>query len=205
MRIPGSDKDGLTVLHQVVIDGTDMQVPPDRGVDIDSVDRVGRTALYIAVLKEDENAARFLIEKGANVNICDAEGMPPVYFASASPSSAGVLQLLLENNADVNVKGRHGSALHVAASNRNVTAVRMLMNYHADPNVRDSFGNTPVDCAVSDDNDAHAMDIASWDMRGVFFAAKTAYDRNRNADILAPIRQQAEADRLATVFLLEQA
>ena len=44
------------------------------GVDVNSVDKYGKTALWIAVQKQDTEMVKFLLANGADVNVVAASG-----------------------------------------------------------------------------------------------------------------------------------
>ena len=92
---------------------------------------------------------RTLLEIGANPNpdIGDHAGFPPLIAAlSCSRSTAGsparpevldILTLLLEFGADPNQRGINDyTPLHMAVAERNLPAVRLLLDSGADPGLR---------------------------------------------------------------------
>jgi uncharacterized protein len=54
----------------------------DRGADINAVSENGQTALHLAVTVRSESFIRFLIERGARVDIQDKQGRTPIDVAS---------------------------------------------------------------------------------------------------------------------------
>lgn len=90
---------------------------------------------------------RTLLEMGANPNPEDHSGFPPLIAALSCthphPGSAGrsdvlpILKVLLEFKADPNQRGINDyTALHMAVSERNLEAVRLLLHAGADPHLR---------------------------------------------------------------------
>ena len=58
------------------------------------------------------------------------------------------MRLLLDRGADVNERdGISGTALHMAAANANVDAVKLLIDRGADVNARTTAGTTPLEAA----------------------------------------------------------
>jgi ankyrin repeat protein len=75
----------------------------DRGADINAVSENGQTALHLAVTVRSESFIRFLLERGARVDIKDKQGRTPLDVASgagargrgaATPVREGVVALL---------------------------------------------------------------------------------------------------------------
>ena len=95
---------------------------------------------------------QMLLDKGADVNT-QMEGRkcwtPLLHAVNASRES--VVQLLLDNGADANLKadeeGDVLSPLHSAAENGNTAIARMLLDRGADVRAMTRSGETPEDCA----------------------------------------------------------
>ena len=75
----------------------------DRGADINAVSENGQTALHLAVTVRSESFIRFLVERGARVDVQDKQGRTPIDVASgvgargrgaATPVREGVVALL---------------------------------------------------------------------------------------------------------------
>ena len=89
----------------------------------------GFTALHLAVFAEQADAARILIEHGADLNV-RSKGpiarVPPLGTA-AFVHSAPLAKLLLDSGADVNGEGEGGfTALDTATQNGDDELVRLL-------------------------------------------------------------------------------
>lgn len=68
----------------------------------------------------------------------------------AANASSAILELLLQHSAEVNQQNDEGiSPLHVAAMWGNAEAVRLLLDYGADPLISDDDDMTPLDHAMS--------------------------------------------------------
>jgi uncharacterized protein len=113
----------------------------------------GFTALHLAVYAEQEEAARVLIERGADVNIRSTgtiARVPPLGTA-AFVRSVPLARLLLDNGADVNGQGERGfTALHSAAQNGDDELAGLLLRRGADANVTTAQGKRPADFVQSE-------------------------------------------------------
>jgi ankyrin repeat protein len=94
------------------------------------------------------------IDEGANVNKTDRNGYTPVMILSKMYSgnmyskgeSFAILELLLENGADLNYKHKHNgnTALHYAVESQNYLLVLKLINNGANVNIKNDKGLTPL-------------------------------------------------------------
>ncbi|HPH02821.1 MAG TPA: SUMF1/EgtB/PvdO family nonheme iron enzyme [Spirochaetota bacterium] len=96
-----------------------------------------------------------LLEKGANVNDVNSDGVSPLH---AAVKHEAIVDELLKNGATVGGQGtRAGSHLQMAVSRGILRVVRKLLDHGADPNDRDIFLNHPVlASALTDDKEAIA-------------------------------------------------
>jgi len=137
----------------------------------------GTTPLLRALVNNDTEVARVLLEKGANPNIVGmgttpfllAAGVNPYGgrggggTAAAAPNTA-LLDLLIQHGADVNTKvtgvlsysmrisrsvsNTEGtSALHAAVQSGNIDMVRYLLDHGARTDLKDWSDSTPMDVA----------------------------------------------------------
>ncbi|KAJ7453199.1 ankyrin repeat-containing domain protein [Mycena latifolia] len=70
-------------------------------------------ALHAATRNGREDAVRLLLENGANADILTGEGVTPLYLASWK-GWTGIVKLLIDAGADVNIDGENGTALEAA-------------------------------------------------------------------------------------------
>jgi ankyrin repeat protein len=109
----------------------------------------GFTPLGLACYFGRDEIARYLVLKGADVNLPSNNGFKvyPLHSAAAGNYTA-IARMLIENNAQVNVKQQAGAtALHSAAQNGNIDLLIMLLEHGADVNVRMEGGKLPADLA----------------------------------------------------------
>jgi len=136
----------------------------DAGADIHVVIQ-GMTLLHNVALStgdEKETAellrtAELLIAKGLDVNARATGGeikdATPLH-AAAGKGNVSVARLLIQKGADVKARGFYDSvtALHLAARNGHQNVAELLVAKGADVNAKSTFGETPLDWALSKDH-----------------------------------------------------
>ncbi len=133
-------------------------------VQIDDVDGDGQTALHIASHVSNVAAVEKLLEKGANPNIFDKNGLSPLHVAAVS--NREILSLILEakkaktgNEGIDDVVDNHGmTALHCAVMASNEITARQLINKGADIH-QDTEGYTPLHMAAYFAKDMKIIDL----------------------------------------------
>ena len=109
----------------------------------------GFTPLGLACYFGHYEIARYLILKGAEVNMPSNNGFNvfPIHSAAAS-NYTDIAALLIESGANVNVKQQAGvTPLHSAAQNGNLDMLILLLEAGAQVNVRMEGGKLPADLA----------------------------------------------------------
>ncbi len=111
----------------------------------------GQTALHIVVERRDNTWLEFLLQKGANPNLSDKEGITPLHLATQLRFVDGV-RTLLAKEAKVDETNRQGeTALILAVHLRDTELVRVLLANGADPNRTDTLaGKSARDYASQD-------------------------------------------------------
>jgi len=129
----------------------------EKGADIDGACRpsspyAGNTPLLAAMNHTDGKLleiGKFLLEKGANVNAKDDNGVTPLHKVMVRTE---IVQLLLEKGADVNAKDKWGrTPLHCMQprySRAKAEAVRLVLEKGAQVNPVDEQGRTPLHYAA---------------------------------------------------------
>ncbi|MBQ0167816.1 MAG: ankyrin repeat domain-containing protein [Treponema sp.] len=111
---------------------------------IKATDGIGNTPLHYAAEWKLDSAIISLLEKGAYVNIQNANGETPLFNAvkSNSPSS---IAMLMKNGADWNIRDFLGNtALHASVRYDAREAAKTLIDYGVDINAQNISGKTTL-------------------------------------------------------------
>lgn len=109
----------------------------------------GYPPLGLAIFFRRPDVAKFLIERGADVNAAaqNKQRVAPVHAACAVQDYE-TLQLLLARGADPNARQEMDyTPFHDAAGRGNVEIARLLLKHGANANARTADGQTPADVA----------------------------------------------------------
>ncbi len=118
-----------------------------QGVDVNSAQGDGATALHWAAIRNDLEIGRLLIHAGANVNASTRIGALTPLFLAAAAGNAAMISELLESGASANAANSVNgtTALMKAAASGSAESVRLLLDHRADTNARESgLGQTAV-------------------------------------------------------------
>ena len=109
----------------------------------------GFTPLGLACYFGQFEVARYLVLKGADVNLPSNNGFQvyPIHSAAAG-NYTDIARMLVENGAKINVKQQAGATpLHSAAQNGNLELLILFLENGAETNVRMEGGKLPADLA----------------------------------------------------------
>lgn len=113
--------------------------------------RTGNTALHIVVERRDATWLAFLLQRGADPNIANAEGLTPLMLATNLRYMDG-MEVLLSKNANINQANSSGETpLIRAVQLRDLAMVRLLLKNGANPDQADNIaGQSARDYASVD-------------------------------------------------------
>ena len=111
----------------------------------------GDTALHIAVKRRDIPWINFLAIGGANLNVRDSQGNTPLAVAATLAFPDGI-RVLATRDANVNLANSRGETPLILAVHRgDLATVRTLVEYGADPTIKDMIaGRSARDYAKED-------------------------------------------------------
>lgn len=129
------------------------------GVDVNSPDENGRTALMLAAYDGHTEIVKLLLQRKAQVNRRDATDRTALMYASSGKNPETV-RVLLDAGANVGIvdNQENWTALMFAAAEGNVEVVKQLLASGADPTRADVDGETSVEFAV-DNGHMHVVNL----------------------------------------------
>jgi ankyrin repeat protein len=122
-----------------------------QGVDVNTPQNDGATALHWAAHRNDLAAAELLLRARANVDAANQLGATAIWLASVN-GSAPMIRALVDAGANTNVALESGETpLMAAARSGSVEAVRLLLEHHADVNASERLrGQTALMWAIDE-------------------------------------------------------
>jgi len=119
---------------------------------VNSRNENGFTPLILAVYRGNNEVAKLLVDKGADVNANSAMGT--ALMAAIVKGNTEMALYLLDHKADPNLVDDKGvTALMYAAMFRNAGIIKPLLGKGADKKLKDSQGKTAFEYAVFSGND----------------------------------------------------
>lgn len=101
-----------------------------------------KTALHMAVIAEELDVIKYLLDKGANVNAPDIYQETPLHLASKR-GMVEVVEKMVEKGANINAQDERGrTPLHYGV--QSVEVLNLLLSHGANPNIQDRFGVSPL-------------------------------------------------------------
>ncbi|WP_298138790.1 ankyrin repeat domain-containing protein [Flavobacterium sp.] len=119
---------------------------------LNSKNEYGFSPLILACYKSNNDVARYLIEKKADLDYVSQEGT--ALMAATVKGNAKLVELLLSNNANPNLTDEKGTtALMYAVQFKNEEIIQLLLKYKADKTKINNEGKTAFEFAVFSKND----------------------------------------------------
>ncbi|CAJ1454394.1 unnamed protein product [Effrenium voratum] len=149
------DRFGRTALHLACEHGKAdvVKVLLDCGARPGLEDKTGRNALHLAACCEDPSLCETLASQFPQLVFCaDSNGRTPLFYAALNAHPQAQAEVpLLQNSANINHRDCHGKvALHHAAEEGQLTAVRLLLKNKIDANAQDKEKQTALQMASSE-------------------------------------------------------
>ncbi len=117
----------------------------DQGMDVDTRDKEGVSAVLRAANAQKPQAVRFLLEAGASIDARDLSGRSLVHLAAAYPGTLGMLDEFLSRGLTVDDQFEGGvTPLMSALLRGHLEGAWALLERGADPCLRDAEGDTCV-------------------------------------------------------------
>lgn len=140
------------ILHAAIKSKNELQHLLDTGVDIDSQNNDGVTALMVAVFSYGNAIVKTLLDAGANIDLQNNDGMTAL-MAAVSDGNADIVKRVLDAGANIDLQNDDGmTALMVAAYNGHTEIVKILIDASADIDLQNSDGATAVMGAAMNGN-----------------------------------------------------
>lgn len=110
----------------------------------------------------DVEAIRNYLDRGGDINAqCASDLLRSPLLAAIDAGQVGLVKYLLERGASVSVRDYRGyTALHRAAGMGMLSAVEALLMRHAEPNVLNMFGGSPLHAIANGGGRAADLDKA---------------------------------------------
>ncbi|MBV8801527.1 MAG: ankyrin repeat domain-containing protein [Gammaproteobacteria bacterium] len=202
-------------------------------LDINKADSKGETPLYIAIEEGHSDIAKKLLSVNTiNVNIQSTQRLLTPLMLSIITKQTNLIEFILETktlNCDTNQKDSYENvALHHAVKEKQPNIVEILIKHHANPNIMNVDGFTPLHFACKDNEKASVHELLRCSQTNpnlfknnptaIFEAAKKGYidivlmllNYNANPNLYrpwdgaTPIYMAAQLGHYETVKLLLQ-
>ncbi|MDX2250463.1 MAG: ankyrin repeat domain-containing protein [Bacteroidia bacterium] len=127
-----------------------------KGVKIDAKltggDVRGRSAIHLASYYGEVDIVKELLDQGQDINLTPEGGGLSALHWSVYNNHVRLLKFLLDNGANVNIRAggiyQSRTPLHYAVSCDRLNMAKLLLDYEADPLMKDEEGQHPVDLAL---------------------------------------------------------
>jgi ankyrin repeat protein len=136
---------------------------------LNATDRSNYTSLHWACMRAHWDVAKYLIEKGADLNVVGGDGGTQINWA-VHHDKVDFIKLMVEKGAKLNHRNQWGmTELHTAIWRGNIRVVEYLLDQGSDPNIKTKEGWTAMHYAY---RSGHDNIIAMLKKRGISMTEK---------------------------------
>jgi hypothetical protein len=141
---------------------------------LNAKNRNGYTPLHWACMRAHWDVAKYLVQKGADLNVVGGDGGTQVNWA-VHHDNVDMIQFLFENGAKLNNQNQWGmTELHTAIWRGNINVVKFLLDQGSDPEIKTNEGWTAMHYAY---RSGHDNIIEMLKNRGLSMTAKDSMGR----------------------------
>jgi hypothetical protein len=190
----------------------------NRGVDINTGDGGGATALHYAALDEGYhccNKIDDLLNFGADLDARDKAGQTPLHHAARRGRKTDAVKALLQAGSDVNARDEAGATpLHMAAARGDAEVIKILLNAGANIHAETRDGKHVWDFAVDAGQDYQAQCLKAESARQLRAARQKEVEEQRRRrveerpkdpwSLLAPERVAVTSEEKAIGYRLTE-
>ncbi|KAF8241839.1 ankyrin, partial [Wilcoxina mikolae CBS 423.85] len=120
----------------------------DNDADIPATTEISNsTSLHIAIQFRNIYTAQWLLERGADPEAVDSDGLRPLHYAAEAPGKEAFIQLFVRHDVDLNSKTQYDerTAIHNAVCWQDTgPVVKLLLELGATPVCKDKRGRVPL-------------------------------------------------------------
>jgi ankyrin repeat protein len=120
----------------------------DDGANTEARGRYAETALILAIYHSHRRTVRLLLDGSAKVDSMNASGITALCYAAARDERIDIVQMLLDNNADVDKRDGESPPLGFAAFFGSVAILRLLIGRGADTEAMNEYGDPALHAAA---------------------------------------------------------
>ena len=138
-NVKAKSRTGTTALYVAAEHGHGqiIQFLLDKGANVNAKSMSGLTALCAAAEHGHSQVIQLLFDNGVDVNEKSRSGWTALYVAARRDETVGIVQMLLDKNADINSTGTKYHPIVIAAESGSVAVLQLLIDRGAYTEVTD--------------------------------------------------------------------